>query len=76
MNSKFISLSEYRPIPLRRLTDLCANPELVTLEEAILIRDNEIAHKEVIRIGLSPTAILNRYKVELDRYDEEQLFEE
>lgn len=60
----YLILNEYRPIPLRRLTDLCANPELITKEEAILMRDNEIARREAIRIGLSPTQIISRFKLD------------
>lgn len=64
--------NEYRPIPLRRLTDLCANPDLITREEALLIRDNEIARREVIRIGLSPSKIISSFK--LDAADEDEIF--
>lgn len=64
-------LNQYRPIPLRRLTDIYANPELITREEAELIRDNDIARREIIRIGLSPTQILSRFGLE----EEDILFE-
>lgn len=72
MSRKELILNECRPIPLRRLTDLCANPDLITREEALLIRDNEIARREVIRIGLSPSKIISSFK--LDAADEDEIF--
>lgn len=70
----WITLSEYRPIPLRRLTDIYANPSLITKKEALLIRNNEIARREIIRLGLSPTKILSSFDfTEEDLADE--LFE-
>lgn len=72
MSQKPFIFDTSRPIPLRRLTDLCANPDLVTREEALLIRDNEIARREVIRIGLSPTKILRTFH--LDKEVEDDIF--
>ena len=49
---------ESRPISLRRLTDIYAAPHTVTREEALIIRDNPIARREIIRLGLSPSKII------------------
>ena len=54
---------QYRPIPLRRLTDICANPDIITKEEAMIIRDNDIARREIIRLGLSPSNIISRFNL-------------
>ena len=65
---------ESRPIPLRRLTDICAAPHTVTREEALIIRDNPIARREIIRLGLSPSKIVASFNFD-DGHNDDELFE-
>lgn len=65
---------ESRPIPLRRLTDIYAAPHTITREEALIIRDNPIARREIIRLGLSPSKIVASFNFDDDHNDDE-LFE-
>lgn len=62
---------ESRPIPLRRLTDICAAPHTVTREEALIIRDNPIARREIIRLGLSPSKIIASFNFDAEESDDE-----
>ena len=64
---------ESRPIPLRRLTDICAAPHTITREEALIIRDNPIARREIIRLGLSPSKIVASFNFD-DGYNDDELF--
>lgn len=64
---------ESRPIPLRRLTDICAAPHTVTREEALIIRDNPIARREIIRLGLSPSKIVASFDFD-DGHNDDELF--
>lgn len=65
---------ESRPIPLRRLTDIYAAPHTITREEALIIRDNPIARREIIRLGLSPSKIVASFKFD-DGHNDDELFE-
>lgn len=65
---------ESRPIPLRRLTDICAAPHTITREEALIIRDNPIARREIIRLGLSPSKIVASFNFD-DGYNDDELFQ-
>ena len=65
---------ESRPIPLRRLTDIYAAPHTITREEALIIRDNPIARREIIRLGLSPSKIVASFNFD-DDHNGDELFE-
>lgn len=65
---------ESRPIPLRRLTDIYAAPHTITREEALIIRDNPIARREIIRLGLSPSKIVASFNFD-DGHNDDELFE-
>lgn len=65
---------ESRPIPLRRLTDICAAPHTITREEALIIRDNPIARREIIRLGLSPSKIVASFNFD-DGHNDDELFQ-
>lgn len=65
---------QYRPIPLRRLTDIYANPSIITKEEAYLIKTNDIARREIIRLGLSPSKIIACFNFD-DGKNDDELFE-
>ena len=65
---------ESRPIPLRRLTDICAAPHTITREEALIIRDNPIARREIIRLGLSPSKIVTSFNFD-DGHNDDELFQ-
>lgn len=65
---------ESRPISLRRLTDIYAAPHTITRDEALIIRDNPIARREIIRLGLSPSKIVASFNFD-DSHNDDELFE-
>lgn len=65
---------ESRPISLRRLTDIYAAPHTITRDEALIIRDNPIARREIIRLGLSPSKIVASFNFD-DSHIDDELFE-
>lgn len=69
-----IIVPQYRPIPLRRLTNIYANPDSITKEEAWIIANNDIARREIIRLGLSPSKIVARFNFD-DGYNDDELFQ-
>ena len=73
MNIRY-SESESRPIPLRRLTEIHAAPHTVTREAALIIRDNPIARREIIRLGLSPSKIVASFNFD-DGHNDDELFQ-
>lgn len=70
-----IVVSKFRPIPLRRLMDIWANPNIITKEEARIIRDNDIAGREIIRLGLSPSNIISRFDLDEEDNQDSLFFE-
>lgn len=73
MNIQYSDL-ESRPISLRRLTDIYAAPHTVTRDEASIIKDNPIARREIIRLGLSPSKIIASFNFN-DGYNDDELFQ-
>lgn len=69
-----ISEFESRPISLRRLTDIYAAPHTVTREEALIIRDNSVARREIIRLGLSPSKIIASFDFD-EGYNDDEIFQ-
>lgn len=69
-----ISDLESRPISLRRLTDIYAAPHTVTRDEALIIRDNPIARREIIKLGLSPSKIVASFNFD-DGHNDDELFQ-
>ena len=70
----YISEFESRPISLRRLTDIYAAPHIITREEALIIRDNPIARREIIRLGLSPSKIIASFNFD-EGYNDDEIFQ-
>lgn len=73
MNIQYSDL-ESRPISLRRLTDIYAAPHTITRDEALIIRDNPIARREIIRLGLYPSKIVASFNFD-DSHNDDELFE-
>lgn len=69
-----ISDLESRPISLRRLTDIYAAPHTITRDEALIIRDNPIARREIIKLGLSPSKIVASFNFD-DGHNDDELFQ-